>query len=121
MSEILTIQKQAAPVIPALTEWPHKKIAFSIGWSFILFTLSLVINYFAGTYATAHASSSVRDIILDNVPTMDVDGIFIYGIVAFFTFVAALLMWRPKNTPFILKTFSLFIVVRSFFICLTHI
>jgi len=101
--------------------WSSKKLLISILWGIGFFAISLVINYLAGSYATAHVSNPVNDLILDNLPTVDVDGIFIYGIVAFFLFVIGLLSFRPRRIPFVLKSFSLFLVVRSFFIILTHL
>jgi hypothetical protein len=87
----------------------------------LLLFLSLGINFIAGTYASKEAGNAVSDIILDHVPVIDVDGIFVYGIMAFFIFVAILLLLRPKRAPFILKSLSVFIIIRSFFIILTHI
>lgn len=90
-------------------------------WGVLLLIGSLGVNFFAGTYASKEAGSAVSDIILDHVPVMDVDGIFVYGIIAFFVFIAILLFLRPERAPFILKSLSVFIIVRSFFIILTHI
>ncbi|PIT87995.1 MAG: hypothetical protein COU29_04270 [Candidatus Magasanikbacteria bacterium CG10_big_fil_rev_8_21_14_0_10_36_32] len=104
-----------------LRKWPHKELALSIISAVLLFIVSLVINHFAGSYATARAGNHVRDIILDNIPTINVSGIFIYGFAIFFIFVVVLMFWKPRLTPFILKSLSLFIIIRSFFICLTHI
>lgn len=82
---------------------------------------SLIINYLAGTYASLHAGHAVRDMILDRVPTLPVDFIFIDGAFVFWAFVAAILLSAPRTIPFVLKTLSLFIVIRSFFVVLTHI
>jgi len=101
--------------------WSPKKIFLSALWGVAFLALSLVANYLAGTYATANASNPVNDIILDNIPTFDVDGIFIYGIVLFFVFVGVLMFFYPRRIPFVLKGLSLFIVVRSLFVILTHI
>jgi len=89
--------------------------------AFLLFALSLVINYFAGTYATEKASSSVTDIILDNIRVYDVDGIFIYGgyLLAFSILVASL--FYPRRMPFVVKSIALFYIIRSAFVMLTHI
>jgi hypothetical protein len=95
-------------------------MGFSIASGLILLALSLGINYMAGTYASEKAGSAVRDIILDNVPVVDVDGIFTYGIIAFFVFVGSLLIWRPKMAPFVLKNISLFVIIRSIFITLVR-
>ncbi|MFA7662880.1 MAG: phosphatase PAP2-related protein, partial [Patescibacteria group bacterium] len=103
------------------TDWSHNKVLISIVWGLLLLLLSLVINYFAGTYATAQAGATVSDIILDHIPVVDLSGIFIYGIIAFFTFVVFLLIKQPKRAPFVLKSLSVFIIVRAFFVSLTHI
>jgi PAP2 superfamily C-terminal len=98
-----------------------KEIAIPIAVGLVLFVTSLFVNYLAGTYASLRAGSAVNDLILDNIPTMDVGGIFIYGIAAFFVFLGLLMMWKPARAPFMLKSLSIFIFVRSFFIILTHI
>ncbi len=98
-----------------------KQVVRSIVQALLLFVASLAINYVAGVYASSHAGAAVQDIILDHLPTFDVDGIFVYGIAAFFVFVAALLFWAPRAAPFVIKSISLFIVIRAFFVCLTHI
>jgi len=107
--------------ITAIYNFSDNKIASStiIGACFLV--ISLGINFLAGSYASKEAGNAVSDIILDHVPVMDVDGIFVYGIVAFFAFIAVLLFLRPERAPFIFKSLSVFIVVRSFFIILTHI
>lgn len=88
----------------------------------VLFLISsLVINYVAGTYTSLHAGHAVRDIVLDRVPTLPVDFIFIDGAFIFWAFVVAILLSAPRTIPFVLNTLSLFIVIRSFFVVLTHI
>lgn len=82
---------------------------------------SLLINYTAGTYASLHAGHAVRDLVLDRVPTMPVDLIFIDGAFAFWVFVMGILLTAPRTIPYVLKTLSLFIVIRSFFVILTHV
>ena len=102
-------------------QWTTKKLTISILWGVAFLIVGLVVNFLAGSYATSHVSNPVNDLILDHIPTLDVDGIFIYGIIIFFLFVAGLLSVRPRRIPFVLKSFSLFIVIRSFFIILTHV
>jgi PAP2 superfamily C-terminal len=102
-------------------QWSNPKILISALWGLLFLVLSLFINYLAGTYATNHMSNTVTDLILDHLPVFDVQTIFIDGIVWFFIFVGVLAALRPKRIPFVLKSFSLFIVIRSFFIILTHL
>lgn len=82
---------------------------------------SLVVNYVAGTYASLHAGGPVRDIILDRVPTLPVNLIFMDGAFAFWLFVFVLLAAMPRTVPFVLKVLSVFIMIRSFFVILTHL
>lgn len=87
---------------------------------FMLF-LSLVVNFYAGLYATERASNSVTDLILSNIPAYDLDGIFVWGAIALWIFVILLLIRDPKRIPFTLKSVALFVVIRSVFISITHI
>ena len=97
------------------------KFILSVLLGFLILTISLVINYFAGTYATESASQSVTDIILSNTRAYDVDGIFIYGSIALLFSIMLILFYHPKTIPFTLKSISLFVITRSIFISLTHL
>jgi len=93
----------------------------SIVVALCLFSVGLLMNFYAGTYATEEASGSVTDIILSNTRAYDVDGIFIYGSYAM-TVLIIFLMFRKLNTlPFIMETIALFVMIRSLFVSLTHI
>lgn len=87
----------------------------------LLLTISVCVNYYAGLYATLSVSSSVTDLILSNIPTYDVSGMFVYGAVLFWVFVLVICIFEPKKIPFTFKAIALFIVIRSLFIILTHI
>ena len=87
----------------------------------IVFWFSAIINYYAGTYATEQASNSVTDIILSNTPVFNVDDVFVYGSFILVGFIIALLVIQPKRIPFTLYSLTLFILIRSLFISLTHI
>jgi hypothetical protein len=89
--------------------------------SILLLIISLFINFYAGLYATKSASNSVTDIILSNIRVYDLDGLFIYGAIIMWIFITLVLIAEPKRIPFTLKAVSLFVVIRSIFISLTHI
>ena len=89
--------------------------------SFFFLAVALIINFYAGMYATESASGSVTDIILSNTRAYDLDDIFVYGSVAFFFFIFFVCIVKPHRTPFTIKSIALFIVIRSIFITLTHI
>ncbi len=99
----------------------NKTYLLSFITAIILFTASLFINFYAGTYATENASNTVTDIILSNTRIYDLNAIFIYGTYAFWTFFTFLCLWQPQKIPFTLKSVALFIVIRSIFINMTHI
>lgn len=101
--------------------WSQKTFLSSTFLAFIFLALSLTVNYAAGNYATKMASNGVTDIILDNIPVVDVSGIYVYGALFFGLFMAVLLIREPKQMPFIIKSAALFYLIRAVFISLTHI
>ena len=103
------------------TCWGNPHFLFSTVVGLVVFTASIFLNYYAGTYATEKASNAVTDIILSNTTALDVDGLFIYGSVALVVFIVWLCIVHPRRIPFVLYTLALFILTRSIFISLTHI
>ena len=98
-----------------------KNFIWSVCLSGFLFITSLIVNYFAGIYATEIASSPVTDIILSNTKVYNLDGIFVYGSIAVWTFLILLCIYWPKRIPFTLNSLALFITIRAAFISMTHI
>lgn len=101
--------------------WTKRDFVFSVLLGMVLLAGSLVVNYLLGTYASARASNAVTDLILDNIPVVNVDVMFIDGFAVFLLCVVGITLREPKGIPFILKSTALFIVIRSVFISLTHI
>lgn len=99
----------------------NKSIVISILYGFLFLCVSLVINYYASVYATMKASNTVTDLILNNIPIINFDKIYTEGFLLFELFIAFILLHEPKRFPFALKTISLFILIRSAFIILTHL
>lgn len=99
----------------------NKKYTTSLVTSFVFLIISLIINFYAGTYADASVSNPVTDIILSNIPVFDVDYIFVYGAMFFIVCIAVVCFKHPERTPFTVKAISLFVIIRSIFISLTHI
>ncbi|MEO8065592.1 MAG: phosphatase PAP2-related protein [Candidatus Doudnabacteria bacterium] len=104
----------------------HKKIwSQEFFWSVIagviLFFLSLVVNYYAASYASERVSLPVTDVILSNIRAYDVDWIILYGALILIAFTVLVLIYQPKRIPFVLKSLALFIIIRSTFISLTHL
>ncbi|MES2213598.1 MAG: phosphatase PAP2-related protein [Patescibacteria group bacterium] len=99
----------------------NKSYLLLFGEGIFLLLLSTVVNFYAGSYATLHASSSVTDIILSNTRVYDVDSIFIFGPIILTLLIIFIALSKPQYAPFIAKSIALFVVIRSVFISLTHI
>jgi len=98
-----------------------KGFFLSICGALILLMVALWANFHAGQYATREASNPVTDLVLSNIRVFDVDFLFVYGPLVFWTFVVGLCALEPKRFPFVIKSMALLILVRSVFITLTHI
>ncbi len=94
---------------------------FSAAIAAVALMISGVVNYLAGVYSTEQASNAVTDIILSNTRVYNVDAIFVYGSFILIAFITFLLVIHPKRIPFALYTLSLFIVIRSSFVSMTHL
>jgi hypothetical protein len=112
MKKVLEHYRDFVSHIPSIISF-----LFSIG----LFIISLFINYFANQYSFIRQGSAVPDIILDNIPVVNMDDAFVVGTWLFLLFISALVLSRPKKISFVLKAIALFIITRAFFMILTHI
>lgn len=101
--------------------WTRRHFLTGVLVGFLLLAGSLVATYYANLYTTAHASNYVTDILLDNLPVVNVDFIFNEGAWIFVALVAIVLLYEPTRIPFILKSVALFTFIRSIFMVLTHL
>jgi hypothetical protein len=86
----------------------------------LLFLISIVVNDLAVRYAALRAGNPVPDILLDNLPVINTDIIFSEGAYLFALCVAIYFICNPKTLPFAIKGISLFIIIRSLFVMMTH-
>src|SRR3989344_4320481 len=93
----------------------------SVALSIVAFLGSVIASFFAIRYATERASNSGTDIVLSNVPVLDVGGIFVVSSLLLIAFIALLIFAHPKRIPFAMYSMTLFFLIRSTFISLTHI
>jgi len=101
--------------------WKRHGFRYAVFSGLALLAASLTINHFTGLYANLKAGNYVNDILLDNLPVMDVDGLLNYGVELFFMFVMYCVIIEPKRAPFTLKSVALFYLIRSVSITLTHL
>jgi len=100
----------------------EKKFYYYVVWAVVLFGLSVLAKYAADAYTVAHVAGAVplHDLFLDILPVMNVDDVVLEGALFFIVFAVVMVLQKPLRIPFVLKSFALFIFVRSFFIILTH-
>jgi hypothetical protein len=87
----------------------------------IAFIMSVFATHYASKFAEVHASNYVDDLILSNTSVHNFELIFVEGAIFLSLFVVALCLKFRKTAPFLIKTVSLFIIIRAMFVSLTHI
>ena len=100
---------------------PRNKRSLYLG--IILFILALIIQISAGRYSSKQAAQapSANDLFLDNVPVVHLDLLIVGGGILTWAILAFLFAKHHRHLLFGLKAVSLFIIVRAFFINLTHL
>ena len=101
--------------------WQRKFWRWSLLEALLLLGCALTVNYFASLYVDRVAGKYVNDLLLDNLPVVDVSLILTLGTLIFGLFMLWIFFSRPQSLAFALKSLALFIVIRSVFISLTHL
>mgnify|MGYP000055754980 CR=1 FL=1 len=98
----------------------NKKLAlFVVGIASLL--SAFAVNNKVSTYVDHVQGPAVGDLILDNIPIYDLNFIFFWAVLLFWVGNIIYRLIFPKEFPFILVSMSLFVMVRCFFIALTHL
>lgn len=92
-----------------------------IGIPSIALLIAVGVTYFAIGFSSSRVSNSVTDLILSNTPAYDVSWIYVYGLLCLIFFIGFLCFVHPKRIPFTFYAMSLFMIIRSFFVILTHL
>jgi len=93
----------------------------------LLLSLFLLIiagfsNYFAGVYTNKVGAVIATDLILDNIPTLDLSFLFIYGfLLILLILVVYTLFFKFNYLHNVISQFSFLVIIRSLFMCLTHL
>lgn len=101
--------------------WKDKTIRYHIIVSTVLLFISLFIIYFAIGYTKTYSGYVVPDILLDNIPIVNVNYIFFHGALVFFIALVIILLYEPKYIPFVLESSAVFCMIRAFFMSMTHL
>ncbi len=98
---------------------------FSLAGALILLAGAYVAEHFANLYELSYSarptSTYVGDLLLDNLPVVNLNVIIIEG--AFLAIVLGTLyvFLRPRYVLFTLKALALFVAIRALFVSLTHV
>ena len=96
------------------------KVSLFVGVCFL--TSSYVVDYLASVYSDAQKYISVGDLILDNIPTFNLEFSFTWVMYALMVLIFVYpIFFKPEIVPFTLKTFALLIMFRAGFILLTNL
>lgn len=100
----------------------HPRFFRALVTGFLFLVVSLGINNLTNAYVNLHGETmSVQDILLDHLPYVQLDDVYLEGFVIFIGCIALLGLHRPHKIPFLLKSVALFVMIRSFFMILTHL
>ena len=87
----------------------------------VLLGLAVVFQFYASAYAVRVSSNFVHDLLLDNLPIVNLNGIIIEGALGAIVFSILLLLAKPKYIIFTLKAVAIFIATRAVFVAVTHL
>jgi len=94
-----------------------RSLVLSLG----IFAVAALVQVIADNYVGKTKGTAVTDLLLDHLPTADVDTFIILGSLLL-TFIGLFLfLYKPKYVNFGIKALSIFIIVRAFLISLTHL
>jgi hypothetical protein len=102
--------------------WTHERRR-SLLLGILFLSLALLIQAGAGRYSYRYAlkANFAGDLLLDNLPTVNLDFLIVQGAIVLWCLAMALLILRPRYLMFGMKAVALFIIIRSVSINLTHI
>lgn len=90
--------------------------------SLLFFLFANIINLYAGRYVDTTQAIPVSDLILDNIPTVNLEIIFSYGMIIFLAIVLIyVLFFKVNKFHKVVFSFGTLILIRSIFITLTHL
>lgn len=100
--------------------WTRKRKVLLLKMLGLLF-LAIVIQHMSSIYIGRTTGVPVGDLILSNIPAVDIDILIVQGALVATFIMVGILLWRPRYILFTIGAVSLFIIIRAFFISLTHL
>lgn len=101
--------------------WTRRnKNSFFVGMLFL--AASLYVQALANRYSARSATNFVGDLLLDNLPTVNnLDYVIVDAALAAIIIGVVALLMNPRHLLFAMKAAPTFMIVRSFFVTLTHV
>lgn len=87
----------------------------------VFFCMALVIQNIANNYVLSIQGTPVTDTILNILPTWDINAFIILFSLSFTLMIFVIIFSNPKYLLFSIKAVATFLIIRSFFISLTHL
>lgn len=101
--------------------WSKGRFVLLIG-GVAWFILAFLIQHAAYNYVDNGVNGThVGDLLLDNLPILNLDFFIVQAPLLLTLVIILLFIKNPAYLPFSLKALALFIIIRSFFISLTHL
>lgn len=97
----------------------HKLLLLLFGFFFL--ASAFYTNNIVSTYTDSISGATVGDLLLDNLPILDLNFIFFWLVLIYWLSMLFYHLAQPKEMSFILCSISLLVFIRCFFISLTHI
>lgn len=98
---------------------------FSLITALLLLAGAYVAEHFANLYELVYSlrptSTYVGDLLLDNLPVVNLNLIIIEGALLSIVFGTLFVLSKPRHVLFTLKALALFIAIRALFVSLTHV
>ena len=82
---------------------------------------SFILNYFTSSWVDTVATNSVGDLFLDAIPVFEINFLFFWAVLIFWLVIVVYHIIRPQQFAFLFWSIAVFVVVRCFFISLTHL
>ena len=90
--------------------------------SLIFAAVSLVLNFLSGFYVARTGVASPHDLILDYLPVVDLSIIYVLLFMMMISlFIIYPLVYSPRRIHIMIGMMSLFVLIRSGFVVLTHL
>lgn len=98
-----------------------KEYINSIILGIIMVLLAMIFTYYVVDFANKRVSSPVGDIILDNIPNLNLFALRFFLPLTSFIITIIILLKNPERFPATLKSLGLLYLIRSVFILVTYL